>query len=66
VVALDRKHYKSLADLERRFPHGPPSLRAARSLTVSGAVTFGANVQIVGDGSVTGPAILPDGCIIEP
>jgi UTP--glucose-1-phosphate uridylyltransferase len=66
VVALDPKHYKSLADLERRFPHGPPSLRAARSLTVHGAVTFGADVQIVGDGSVTGPAILPDGCIIEP
>jgi UTP--glucose-1-phosphate uridylyltransferase len=66
VVALDPKYYKSLADLERRFPHGPPSLRAARSLTVHGAVTFGADVQIVGDGSVTGPAILPDGRIIEP
>ena len=66
VVALDPKHYTSLADLERRFPHGPPSLRAARSLTVHGAVTFGADVRIVGDGCVTGPAILPDGCIIEP
>ncbi len=66
VVALDPKHYKSLADLERRFPSGAPSLRAARSLTVHGDVTFGANVQIVGDGSVTGPAIVPDGCIIEP
>jgi UTP--glucose-1-phosphate uridylyltransferase len=66
VVSLDPKHYKSLADLKRRFPHGPPSLRSARSLTVHGAVTFGADVQIVGDGCVTGPAILPDGCIIEP
>jgi hypothetical protein len=44
---------------------GPPSLRAARSLTVHGAVTFGTDVQIVGDGSVTGPAILPDGRIID-
>jgi UTP--glucose-1-phosphate uridylyltransferase len=66
VVALDPEYYKSLADLERRFPHGAPSLRAANSLTVRGNVTFGANVQIVGDGSVTGPAILPDGHIIKP
>ncbi len=65
VVALDPGYYKSLADLERRFPHGPPSLRAACSLTVRGDVTFGANVKIVGNGSVTGPAILPDGWIIE-
>jgi UTP--glucose-1-phosphate uridylyltransferase len=66
VVALDPKYYKSLADLEQRFPYGPPSLRAARSLTVHGDVTFGANVQIVGDGRVTGPAIPPDGRIIKP
>jgi UTP--glucose-1-phosphate uridylyltransferase len=66
VVALDPEYYKSLADLERRFPHGTPSLRAARSLTVHGDVTFGANVQIVGDGSVAGPAILPNGHIIRP
>ena len=66
VVALDPKYYKSLADLERHFPGGAPSLRAARSLTVHGDVTFGAGVQIVGAGSVTGPAIVPDGCIIEP
>jgi UTP--glucose-1-phosphate uridylyltransferase len=65
VVALDPQHYKSLADLERYFPHGAPSLRAARSLTVHGEVTFGANVQIVGDGTVTGPANVPDGCIIQ-
>jgi UTP--glucose-1-phosphate uridylyltransferase len=66
VVAPDPEYYKSLADLDRRFPRGAPSLRAARSLTVHGDVTFGANVQIVGDGSVTGPAILPDGSIIKP
>ncbi len=66
VVALDPRYYKSLADLDRRFPHGAPSLRAAHSLTVHGDVTFGADVQIVADGSVTGPANVPDGCIIEP
>jgi UTP--glucose-1-phosphate uridylyltransferase len=66
VVALDPMYYKTLADLERRFPHGPPSLRAARSLTVHSDVTFGANVQIVGDAGVTGPEILSDGRIIKP
>jgi UTP--glucose-1-phosphate uridylyltransferase len=66
VVALDPEFYKSLADLERRFPHGAPSLRAATRFTVHGDVTFGAQVQIVSAGSVTGPAIVPDGCIIQP
>jgi UTP--glucose-1-phosphate uridylyltransferase len=65
VVTLDPQHYRSLADLDRRFPSGAPSLRHARSLTVHGDVTFGTKVQIVGDGTVTGPAILPDGCIIK-
>jgi UTP--glucose-1-phosphate uridylyltransferase len=64
VVALDPKHYTSLADLEARFPHGAPSLRAARSLTVTGEVTFGTEVRVVGDGTVTGPENVPDGCII--
>ena len=56
--------YKSLAELERRFPHGPPSLRDARSLTVKGDVTFGAGVSRRRRAS--GPAIVADGCIIEP
>jgi UTP--glucose-1-phosphate uridylyltransferase len=65
VVALDPEHYKTLADLDVRFPHGPPSLRAAHSLTVTGEVTFGADVHVLGDGSVTGPENVPDGCIIQ-
>jgi UTP--glucose-1-phosphate uridylyltransferase len=40
LVTLDPEHYKSLADLERRFPHGPPSLKDATSFTVHGDVTF--------------------------
>jgi len=64
VVALDPEHYKSLADLERRFPHGAPSLRAARGLTVHGDVTFGADVRVLGDGTVTGPENVPDGSTI--
>jgi UTP--glucose-1-phosphate uridylyltransferase len=65
VVSLDPEHYKTLADLDARFPHGPPSLRAARSLTVTGDVTFGTEVRILGDGTVTGPENVPDGCIIQ-
>ena len=53
VVALDPDHYKSLSDLERRFPKGPPSLRHARSFTVKGDVTFGAGTVVRGDGEVT-------------
>jgi UTP--glucose-1-phosphate uridylyltransferase len=66
VVALDPEHYRSLADLERRFPSGAPSLRAARSLTVHGDVTFGAEVRVVGDGTATGPQTVPDRTTIGP
>lgn len=52
VVALDPKFYKSLPDMEQRFPHGPPSLREATALTVHGDVTFGAGVRVIGDVTV--------------
>jgi UTP--glucose-1-phosphate uridylyltransferase len=65
VVSLDPQFYKSLADMEARFPHGPPSLREARSLTVAHDVTFGADVRILGDVSVTGPRTVPDGAILR-
>lgn len=53
VVALDPEFYKSLPDLERRFPHGPPSLREATRFAVHGDVTFGDGVVVRGDGEVT-------------
>jgi len=40
VVTLSG-HFKTVDELERRFPHGPPSLRRAAALTVDGDVTFG-------------------------
>jgi len=52
VVSLDPKYYKSLPDMEKRFPHGPPSLREAASFTVTGDVTFGAGVVVRGEGEV--------------
>jgi UTP--glucose-1-phosphate uridylyltransferase len=52
VVALDPKFYKSLPDMERRFPHGPPSLREATRFAVTGDVTFGDGVVVRGDAEV--------------
>jgi UTP--glucose-1-phosphate uridylyltransferase len=49
------KQYKTIAGFDARFPAGPPSLRAATSLTVNGDWTFGANVR------VSGAAVLADG-----
>jgi UTP--glucose-1-phosphate uridylyltransferase len=58
LVALDPRYYKLLADFERRFPAGPPSLRNAQRLTVHGDVTFGAGVVI--DGAVSLEAAEPE------
>lgn len=65
LVRLDPAHYKLIGDFEARFPHGPPSLAAADSLTVEGEVTFGAGVIVRGTVTVQGPARLPDGAVLE-
>ena len=54
LVDLDRDHYTSIDAFDQRFPTGPPSLRAARSLTVRGDWTFGADVVVVGDAVARG------------
>ena len=65
-VDLDR-HYALIADFDRRFPHGVPSLVACERLTVRGDWTFGRDVRIVGavvvdaDGS---PGRIPDGTVL--
>jgi UTP--glucose-1-phosphate uridylyltransferase len=66
VVALDPEFYQQLPGMEERFPAGAPSLRAARSLTVHGDVTFGAGVTVRGEAVVDGPARIPDGAILQP
>src|SRR3954471_1472843 len=65
VVTLDDDHYKMVPDFEERFPAGAPSLRAARSLTVEGDVTFGADVRVEGDVHVTGPRRVADGEVLR-
>jgi UTP--glucose-1-phosphate uridylyltransferase len=65
VVALDPDHYKLLPDAERRFPHGPPSLRGAERLTVHGDVTFGASVVVEGAVELHGPAAIADETVLR-
>lgn len=49
LVDLDERYYKFIGDLESRVPYGPPSLVAARSLTVQGDFRFGREVVCKGD-----------------
>jgi UTP--glucose-1-phosphate uridylyltransferase len=64
LVDLDSAHYKRIDDFDRRFPVDAPSLVGARSLTVRGDWTFGANVTVVGEAVLDGagePSRVPDG-----
>jgi UTP--glucose-1-phosphate uridylyltransferase len=65
TVHLDRDRFGLLPDFERRFAHGPPSLRSCRSLTVEGDVTFGAGVVVEGDVRVRGPRHVADGEVLR-
>jgi len=49
LVDLDADHYSLIADFDRRFPDGPPSLARCRSLEVRGDWTFRGGVECVGD-----------------
>jgi len=52
VIRLDDRYFKMIDHYEGRFPHGSPSLRRCRSLTVEGDVTFGADITVEGDALV--------------
>lgn len=60
-VTLDSEHYKLLAEFEKRFPRGVPSLRNADRLEVQGDVTFGADVTVTGEVVVSDVTEIPDG-----
>jgi UTP--glucose-1-phosphate uridylyltransferase len=49
VVDLDVRYYKIIADFDRRFPAGAPSLSDARALEVNGEWTFEAGVRVIGE-----------------
>jgi UTP--glucose-1-phosphate uridylyltransferase len=65
MVSLDPRYYKLMSDFEPRFPSGPPSLVECDRLTVSGDVTFGANVVVRGAVKVEGPRRVADGEVLE-
>jgi UTP--glucose-1-phosphate uridylyltransferase len=68
-VELDPAHFKTIADFDRRFAEGPPSLRECERFVVRGDVTFGAGVVARGDVTVEAPPgetlQVPDGAILE-
>lgn len=53
-VDLD-EHYKVVADFDKRFPTGVPSLKEADSLVVAGDWTFGEGVKVRGEARLEGP-----------
>jgi UTP--glucose-1-phosphate uridylyltransferase len=65
LVELDDDHYKLLGDFDARFPAGAPSLARAERLAVDGDVTFGRDVAVVGDVSLSGPRRIEDGETLE-
>src|ERR1700742_2658211 len=62
-VALDPDYFKLMRDFDARFPAGPPSLVDCNRLVVEGDVTFGADVVVRGDVTVTED--VPDGAVLE-
>ncbi|MFN8645073.1 MAG: UTP--glucose-1-phosphate uridylyltransferase [Candidatus Binatia bacterium] len=65
AVRLDDEHWRTVADLDRGFPHGAPSLAECRSLRLSGPFRFGRDVAVVGDvalaNAAAAPVVIPDG-----
>lgn len=66
VVDLDAEHYQLIADFDQRFP-AALSLAAASSLKVTGDITFGEGVKVVGDVTIEAerPMRVPDGSVLE-
>ncbi|MDP6529082.1 MAG: UTP--glucose-1-phosphate uridylyltransferase [Gemmatimonadota bacterium] len=68
LITLDAKHYRFVDQLRERIPHGPPSLRECRKLTIRGDVRFGRHVTIRGEVTLdAGDTVreVPDGEVIS-
>jgi len=65
LAVLDDDYFKLVRDFDARFPAGAPSLREAERLTVDGDVTFGRDVAVRGTVTVSGPARVEDGTVLE-
>jgi UTP--glucose-1-phosphate uridylyltransferase len=70
LVDLDGEFYRQVQDLEVRFPHGAPSLVAAKRLKVRGDVRFGRGIIVEGDVTIEhagpSPLVIPDGTRLAP
>jgi len=68
-ISLDPRFYKSIDQLERRFPAGPPSLLGCKALKVEGDVVFEEKVTIQGAVKITNlaakAAVVPAGTLIR-
>ncbi len=68
AVRLDRQAFVTPLDLDRAFPHGPPSLKGCCRLEVRGKVRFGRNVVVQGEAVVLGgersPLHVPNGALV--
>ncbi len=58
-VELDDRFYQFIDQIEKRFPHGPPSLLRCRRLSVTGPFTFGASVTVEGEVTLTNDSDIP-------
>ncbi len=58
-VRLDSRFYKNIADFEKRFSKGAPSLLQCDSLKIDGDIFFGANIRIEGDVHLRNPTSTP-------
>jgi UTP--glucose-1-phosphate uridylyltransferase len=65
AIDLDAKFFRTVAQLDQRTPHGPPSLLGCRRLVVKGDVRFGRGVVIEGEVTLEAPSggrlDVPDG-----
>lgn len=69
LITLDERYYGLINDLRHRFPHGAPSLRNAKSLTVKGDVYFGRGIRVKGEVCIehgeTAPRLIADETILK-
>jgi UTP--glucose-1-phosphate uridylyltransferase len=68
AIDLDSGFFRTIDQLDLRFPKGAPSLVACRSLRVRGDVRFGAEVVVRGDVTLEaeqGVHRVPDGALLE-
>jgi len=69
LIDLDPRYFKTMDQLEARFPEGPPSMRECKELVVRGDVHFGAGVVVRGSARVEAPdgevLRVPDGAVLS-